>query len=83
MDLMRSPGDVPTLAVPDSDDDEAPVAGPTLGTGTRVGRYEIQGILGEGGMGVVYDAYDPKLQRPIALKVLPTRHRGSTDGAPR
>jgi serine/threonine protein kinase len=33
------------------------------------GTYEIRGVLGEGGMGRVYDAFDLRLQRPVALKV--------------
>ena len=42
----------------------------SLDFGTRLGRYEIRHLLGVGGMGEVYLAYDSLLQRPIALKVL-------------
>lgn len=38
---------------------------------TRVGRYEIRSQLGAGGMGEVYLAHDAKLERSIALKILP------------
>jgi serine/threonine protein kinase len=43
----------------------------SLGPGTRLGPYEIVSLLGVGGMGEVYRAHDPRLQREIALKVLP------------
>ena len=41
-----------------------------LAIGTAIERYVITGLLGEGGMGRVYAAFDPELDRKIALKVL-------------
>lgn len=35
-----------------------------------IGRYEIRGVLGQGAMGLVYKAYDPRLQRYAAIKVM-------------
>ncbi len=44
----------------------------TLEPGEIVGRYVILNLVGQGGMGVVYTAYDPELDRKIALKLLLT-----------
>ena len=42
----------------------------SLGVGTRLGAYEITGLVGAGGMGQVYRAHDSRLQRDVAIKVL-------------
>src|SRR3990170_7115246 len=42
-----------------------------LAAGSTLGHYEVQGLIGKGGMGEVYRGYDTKLQRDVALKLLP------------
>lgn len=49
-----------------------------LPPGSRIGRFEISGLLGEGAMGVVYLAHDPQIERPVAIKTL--RLEGSGAG---
>src|SRR5207245_741224 len=43
----------------------------SIAAGTKLGRYEIRSKIGEGGMGEVYLAQDTKLDRKVALKILP------------
>jgi eukaryotic-like serine/threonine-protein kinase len=48
----------------------------SLAAGTRLGPYEIHSAIGAGGMGEVYRARDSRLERDVALKVLPTAALG-------
>jgi len=51
----------------------------TLSPGTRLGPYEILGLLGAGGMGEVYRARDGRLHREVAIKVLPEAVAGDPE----
>jgi eukaryotic-like serine/threonine-protein kinase len=42
----------------------------------KIGKYEILGIAGKGGMGLVYSAYDPVIDRKVAIKI---RNRNTTN----
>ncbi len=42
-----------------------------LEIGSRLGHYDVTALIGEGGMGQVYQATDTKLNRQVALKILP------------
>src|SRR6266550_667351 len=53
-----------TVAAATSDDAEV------MAPDTFVGRYRVIKLLGKGGMGVVYVAHDPELDRVVAVKVL-------------
>src|SRR2546426_247169 len=51
----------------------------TIATGTKLGRYEIRSKIGAGGMGEVYVAQDTKLDRKVALKILPAEFASHQD----
>ena len=50
-----------------------------LPAGARIGPYEVIGVIGAGGMGEVYRARDGKLQRDVALKILPDAFAADPD----
>ncbi|HWB74543.1 MAG TPA: serine/threonine-protein kinase, partial [Nannocystaceae bacterium] len=58
-----------------------PIVAVELARGEAIGRYVVVDKIGAGGMGVVYAAYDPELDRKVALKLLRTKGGGSAGRA--
>src|SRR5580698_2423452 len=54
-----------------------------LGAGSQLGPYSIEAQIGAGGMGEVYRARDTRLNRPVAIKILPTRLADSAESRDR
>src|SRR6266852_9748793 len=57
-------------AAPEPNGTQSPALGQLLVRGTNLGRYVILDCLGSGGTAVVYGAYDPELERKVAIKLL-------------
>jgi serine/threonine protein kinase len=51
----------------------------SLAAGTRLGPYEVLGLIGAGGMGEVYKARDTRLDRTVAIKILPNERSADPD----
>jgi serine/threonine-protein kinase len=65
-------------------DAEAPAAVvEVLAPGTKVGRYEVIRLVGQGGMGTVYEALDARLNRKVALKILASSLKSKRKAAKR
>jgi eukaryotic-like serine/threonine-protein kinase len=73
--------DLTTRVDPSSDGGDPDERGVRLPA--RIGRYEVLARLGQGGMGVVCTAYDDRLERKVAIKLLSRGPRGGTDDSTR
>jgi tRNA A-37 threonylcarbamoyl transferase component Bud32 len=61
------------LAVHDGKTEKV-IAPPLLEADGHIGRFDIRSSLGAGGMGEIFEGYDTDLQRPVAIKVLASKH---------
>lgn len=69
-ETQAAPIDPDSLSAPPPPLPATPVAGDTPTMPGRIGKYSIRGVLGKGGMGVVYLGHDPLIDRDVAIKVL-------------
>jgi Tol biopolymer transport system component len=70
---------IPVLKLRRSDKRYNPQLQMSLTSGTKLGPYDIQSLLGSGGMGEVYRARDLRLGRIVAIKVLPASYSADAD----
>ena len=70
-DNAGDPGSIPAVAVSEQM--------LRLQSGSAVGRYRIDALIGAGGMGQVYRARDPRIERDVAIKVLPADYAADAE----
>ena len=70
-DRAGDPGSIPAVAVSEQM--------LRLQSGSAVGRYKIDALIGAGGMGQVYRARDPSIERDVAIKVLPANYAADAE----
>ncbi len=73
MDRSSDAGLLGTATAPGDGEDGRATASKALARGASLGRYIVVDTIGVGGTGIVYSAFDPDLDRKVALKLLRKR----------